>query len=74
MRTAGDAISVASKLFDGNNPGSFSKTNPERQLGTVLRMEKLKADAAFFVTMMMAESLKPSRNSIDKEHWPRDFF
>jgi hypothetical protein len=39
-----------------------------------LRLEKVKANAAFFVTMMMVESLKPSRDSIDKVHWPKDFF
>ena len=34
----GDAVSVSSKVFDGNNPGSFSKSNPERQHGTVARV------------------------------------
>jgi hypothetical protein len=34
----GDAVSVSSKVFDGDNPGSFSKSNPERQLGTVARV------------------------------------
>ena len=39
-----------------------------------LKLEKVKANAAFFVTMMMVESLKPSRDSTDKAHWPKDFF
>ncbi len=34
----GDAVSVASKLFDGNQPGSFSKDNPKRQFGNVKRV------------------------------------
>ena len=39
-----------------------------------LTLEKVKANAAFFVTLMMTEALKPSRDSIDKAHWPKDFF
>jgi hypothetical protein len=34
----GDAISVAPQLFDGKEPGSFSKNNPDRQYGTVKRV------------------------------------
>ncbi len=34
----GDWISVDSKIFDGNDPGSFSKSNPERQIGEVDRV------------------------------------
>ena len=96
----GDAVSAASKIFDGREPGSFSKANPERQKGIIvkifkkqriaqvewldgsrdlvkwrdLRIERLKADAAFFVTLMVTEALKPSRDSIDKANWPKDFF
>ena len=96
----GDAISVSSRIFDGNKPGSFSKENPERQKGTVikifkekrlaqiewldgskdivklrdLRIERLKVNAAFIVTLMVTEALKPSRDSTEKQHWPRDFF
>jgi hypothetical protein len=39
-----------------------------------LTLEKVKVNAAFFVTMMVVESLKLSRDSTDKVHWPRDFF
>jgi hypothetical protein len=96
----GDAISVSSKIFDGDNPGSYSKVNPERQKGTIIkiykdrrvaqvewidgsknivklrdmRIERVKVNAAFFVTMMVTEALKPSRDSTEKQHWPRDFF
>ena len=34
----GDAVSVSSKVFDGDNPGSYSKLHPERQLGSVVRV------------------------------------
>ncbi len=34
----GDAVSVSPKMFDGGKPGSFSKDNPERQLGTIVRV------------------------------------
>ncbi len=34
----GDAISVAPQLFDGDKPGSYSKDNPERQFGTVVKV------------------------------------
>jgi hypothetical protein len=34
----GDAVSVSPKIFDGDKPGSFSKDNPERQLGTIVRV------------------------------------
>lgn len=40
----------------------------------ILRMERLKVDAAFFVTLMVTEALKPSRDSIEKANWPKDFF
>jgi hypothetical protein len=96
----GDAVSVSSKIFDGDSPGSYSKVNPDRQKGTIIkifkkkrvaqvewidgsknivklrdmRIEKIKVNAAFFVTMMVTEALKPSRDSIEKQHWPRDFF
>jgi hypothetical protein len=96
----GDAVSVSSKVFDGDKPGSFSKSNPKRQLGTVarvwagrklaqveyadgskwmhrydqLRIEKVKVDAAFMVTVMIVNSLKSPKDPLDKEGWPRDFF
>jgi hypothetical protein len=34
----GDAVSAAPEIFDGDIPGSFSKTNPKRQLGTIVRV------------------------------------
>ncbi len=34
----GDAVSAAPEIFDGNEPGSFSKSNPKRQLGTIVRV------------------------------------
>jgi hypothetical protein len=96
----GDAVSVSSKVFDGDNPGSFSKSNPERQLGTVarvwagrkiaqveyadgskwmhrydqLRIEKIKMDAAFMMTIMIVNAIKAPKDPLDKEGWPRDFF
>jgi hypothetical protein len=96
----GDAISVSPEIFDGCKPGSFSKDNPERQLGTIirvwegrklaqvewidgsknlcrydqLRVEKLKVDAAFMVTLMMVNALKRPKDPMDKDGWPRDFF
>ena len=97
---SGDAVSVAPQLFDGKRPGSFSKTNPSRQFGTVkkvwagrrlaqiewldksknlvkyedLKVEKLKVDAALIVTIMMAEALKGSKDPLDKDGWPKNFF
>jgi hypothetical protein len=96
----GDVISVSPEIFDGGKPGSFSKDNPERQLGNIvrvwegrklaqvewndgsrnlcrydqLRVEKLKVDAAFMVTLMMVNALKRPKDPLDKEGWPRDFF
>jgi hypothetical protein len=96
----GDAVSISSKVFDGDNPGSYSKSHPERQLGTVarvwagrklaqveyadgskwmhrydqLRIEKIKVDAAFMVTVMIVNALKVPKDPLDKEGWPRDFF
>jgi hypothetical protein len=96
----GDAISVAPQLFDGGKPGSYSRDNPERQFGTVikvfarkkvaqvewidgsrhivkiddLKVEKLKVDAALMVTIMMVEALKASKDPLDKESWPKNFF
>ena len=96
----GDAISVAPEIFDGKVPGSFSKTNKERQFGIVkrvwagkriaqvewldgsknivryseLRIEKLKVDAAYMVTVMIVNALKAPKDPLDKEGWPRDFF
>ena len=96
----GDAVSVAPEIFDGKKAGSFSKDNPERQFGTIvrvwpgkklaqvewidgsrnlcrfdqLRIEKLKVDASFMVTLMMVNALKKSKDPMDKEGWPRDFF
>jgi hypothetical protein len=34
----GDGVSVSAKIFDGDEPGSFSKENPERQLGIVVKI------------------------------------
>jgi hypothetical protein len=34
----GDAVSAAPEIFDGDVPGSFSKDNPKRQLGTIVRV------------------------------------
>jgi hypothetical protein len=34
----GDAVSAAPEIFDGDEPGSFSKFNPKRQLGTIVRV------------------------------------
>jgi len=34
----GDGVSVRAELFDGKRPGSFSKLNPERQLGVVVNL------------------------------------
>ncbi len=34
----GDGVSVSAKIFDGSEPGSFSKENPERQLGIVVKL------------------------------------
>jgi hypothetical protein len=34
----GDAISVTPQLFDGDKPGSYSKDNPKRQFGTVVKV------------------------------------
>jgi hypothetical protein len=34
----GDGVSVKAELFDGKRPGSFSKLNPERQLGVVVNL------------------------------------
>ena len=34
----GDAVSVSPEIFDGDKPGSFSKDNPERQLGTIVKV------------------------------------
>ncbi len=34
----GDIISVATQLFDGKEPGSYSKDNPKRQFGNVKRV------------------------------------
>ncbi len=34
----GDWISVDSKIFDGKIPGSYSKSNPKRQIGEVTRV------------------------------------
>ena len=31
----GDLISVPPEIFDGDEPGSYSKTNPDRVFGTV---------------------------------------
>ncbi len=39
-----------------------------------LRVEKVKADAAFMVTIMMVDALKSSKDSLDKDGWPRNFF
>jgi hypothetical protein len=39
---AGDIVSVSPKLFDGDDPGSFSKENPERQFGIIKRVWKAK--------------------------------
>ena len=36
----GDAVSVSSKIFDGDNPGSYSKDNPDRQKGTIIKIFK----------------------------------
>ncbi len=89
----GDAVSVAPEIFDGKTPGSFSKDNPDRQMGTVvrvwsgrklaqiewtdgskdlcrfdqLRVERLKVNAAFMVTVMMMNALKKPRDAMDKE-------
>jgi hypothetical protein len=38
----GDIVSVSPKLFDGDDPGSFSKENPERQFGNIKRVWKAK--------------------------------
>ncbi len=88
-----DAVSAAPEIFDGNEPGSFSKDNPERQLGTIvrvwegrtlvqvewingsrnlcrydqLRVEKLKVDAAFMVTLMMVNAQKRPKDPLDKD-------
>ncbi len=34
----GDAVSAAPEIFDGDEPGSFSKSNSKRQLGTIVRV------------------------------------
>jgi hypothetical protein len=34
----GDGVSVSAKIFDGDKPGSFSRENPERQLGVIRRV------------------------------------
>ena len=39
-----------------------------------LRVEKLKVDAALMVTIMMVEALKVSKDPLDKEGWPKNFF
>jgi hypothetical protein len=39
-----------------------------------LRVEKLKVDAALMVTIMMVEALKASKDPLDKESWPKNFF
>jgi hypothetical protein len=39
-----------------------------------LRVERLKVNAAFMVTLMMVNALKKPRDAMDKEGWPRDFF
>ncbi len=39
-----------------------------------IRIEKLKVDAAFMVTLMMVNALKKPKDPLDKEGWPRDFF
>ena len=39
-----------------------------------LRIEKVKVDAAFMVTIMIMEALKKTKDPLDKEGWPRDFF
>jgi hypothetical protein len=38
----GDVISVSPKVFDGSEPGSFSKDNPKRQFGVIKRVWKKK--------------------------------
>jgi hypothetical protein len=39
-----------------------------------LRIEKIKVDAAFMVTVMIVEALKTSKDPLDKDGWPRNFF
>jgi hypothetical protein len=39
-----------------------------------LRIEKVKVDAAYMVTVMIVNALKASKDPLDKEGWPRDFF
>ncbi len=34
----GDTISVNPKLFDGDQPGSFSDENPELQIGEIIKV------------------------------------
>jgi hypothetical protein len=60
MLKKGDAISVSSKLFDGNEPGSFSATNRERQFGTVLRVWPAKK-------LLQIEWLDGSKNIVKLE-------
>lgn len=63
----GDAVSVSSKVFDGDKPGSFSKSNPKRQLGTVARVWAGRK-------LAQVEYADGSKDPLDKEGWPRDFF
>ena len=39
-----------------------------------IRVEKVKVDAAFIVTVMMMNQPKAPKDPLDKEGWPRDFF
>jgi hypothetical protein len=39
-----------------------------------LRVEKLKVDAAYMVTVMIVNALKAPKDPLDKDGWPKDFF
>ncbi len=39
-----------------------------------LRLEKIKVNAAFIVTVMMMEALAKPRDSTEKQYWAKDFF
>ena len=39
-----------------------------------LRIEKLKVDAAYMVTIMIVNALKKPKDPLDKDGWPKDFF
>lgn len=39
-----------------------------------LRMERVKVDAAFMVTVMITNALKAPKDPLDKDGWPKNFF